>query len=344
MNRATPLVVTAGIAMGLTAPSTLTAQQADSVSCPEGDPSHIEVGLTGVVRDDESGLGLPGATVRLTYLAEAGRPTPGEVTVQADEVGQYNVCGLEAFRKVRVRARYLGRAGKARTIALESTQDIDLIIDLGNAAFLIFTVADASTGAPVRGATVDLTPIRTGGITDSLGRAAFRGIPPGDYQMNVRHIGYAERTDTIEVKEGQLAELRVELVAQAIALEPLEVKITGRDPYLLDNGFYERQQLIGKDGYFGTRKEIESYTMIGTLFQFKKELSIRFARKQFVLLNGRPISRLGYRSIRELREVPYSRIRGIEAYSCSDAPDEIMIQVRAEVPIGDCNLIAIWTR
>ena len=345
MRRRSVLDVALAALIGIAvSPSESVAQRAAPASCPTGDTGQIQVGFEGVVRDDESDLPLPGAIVRLSYETEEGRPTPEDLTARTDEAGRYRFCGLEAFRQVKVRASYLLQRGKERTIDLDRPQDVELVVDLGNPAFLIFSIADASTGAPVEGAMVELTPIPAAAITDSLGRAAFRAIPPGGYEMTVRRIGYADRTEPIEVEEEQVAELRVELVSQAVALEPLEVKITGRDPYLLSSGFYERQQLIGKDGYFGTRKDIESYTMIGTLFRFKKELSIRFARNQFVLLNGRPISRLGYRSVRELREVKYSRIRGIEAYSCSDAPDELMLRIRADVPLGDCNLIAIWTR
>lgn len=337
---ATLLLVPAALAV----PAGLAAQRAAPASCPRGDTGQIQVGFEGVVRDDESEVPLPGAIVRLTYERVDGRPTPEDVTARTDQAGRYRFCGLEAFRKVKVRASYLLRRGKERTIDLERPRDVGLVVDLGNPAFIVFTIVDGTTGAPVEGASIELTPIPVAGITDSLGRVAFRAIPPGAYELTVRRIGYADRVEPLSLGEEQSAELRVELMTQAIALEPLEVQITGRDPYLLTSGFYERQQMIGEDGYFGTWKDIESYTMIGTLFRFKRELSIRFARNQFVLLNGRPISRLGYRSIAELGEVPYSRIRGIEAYSCSDAPDEIMIQIRADIPLGDCNLIAIWTR
>ncbi|MFV1987035.1 MAG: collagen binding domain-containing protein [Gemmatimonadota bacterium] len=328
----------------LVAPGSLLAQRAGLGSCPTGDAGSVQVGFEGVVIDDESEIPLPGAIVRLSYENEPGLPDLDDVTTSTDERGRYRFCQLEAFRSAKVRATYLLRRGKERRIELERPQDLELKVDLGDPAFIVFTIVDADDGTPIEGATVELSPIPVGGITNQYGRASFRAIPPGDYEMTVRHIAYAERTEAISLDEEQLAELRVELRTQAIALAPLEVQITGRDPYLLDNGFYERKLSIGDDGYFGTYEEIRSYVMLRTLFQFKRELSIRFARNQFVLLNGRPMSWLGYTSIRQLSELPYSRIRGVEAYSCSDAPDALMIRIRADVPIGDCNLIAIWTR
>ena len=330
--------------VGLVLPPAALAQRAAPASCPQGDGDQVVVGFEGIVVDEESGVPLPGAIVRLRYEDAGGRETPPEVTAQTDQDGRYRFCGLEAFRTVRVRATYLLQRGDERELDLERPRDLELEVDLGNPAFIVFTIADQATGAPIEGASVELSPIPVGGITDSLGRATFRAIPPGEYDLTVRHIAYSDRTDEISLREEQYSELRVELRTQAIAVEPLEVRVTGRDPYLLDNGFYEREQIIGENGWFGTQEELRQYTMISTLFRFRRELSVRFARRQFLLINGRPASRLGYSSAAQLREIPYSRIRGIEAYSCSDAPDELMIRIRAEVPIGDCNLIAIWTR
>lgn len=335
---------TAALLAALALPPAILAQRAAPASCPQGDGDRVVVGFEGIVVDEESGVPLPGAIVRLRYEEAEGRETPPEVTSQTDQDGRYRFCALEAFRTVRVRATYLLHRGDERELDLERPSDLELEVDLGNPAFIVFTIADQATGAPVEGASVELSPIPVGGITDSLGRATFRAIPPGDYDLTVRHIAYADRAEEISLREEQYSEMRVELQTQAIAVEPIEVRITGRDPYLLDNGFYEREQMIGEDGWFGTQAEIRQYTMISTLFRFKRELSVRFARRQFILLNGRPASRLGYTSARQMRDFPYSRIRGIEAYSCSDAPDELMIRIRADVPLGDCNLIAIWTR
>jgi len=334
------VVLLAGCAL----PAGLAAQRAAPASCPQGDAGTVQVGFEGIVVDEETGVPLPGAIVRLRYEEAEGLETPLEQTANTDQEGRYRFCGLEAFRTVRVRASYLLRRGRERELDLERPRDLELEVDLGNPAFIVFTVADQSTGAPIEGASVELAPIPVGGITDSLGRATFRAIPPGEYDLTVRHIAFADREEHISLREEQFSELRVELQTQAIALEPLEVTVTGRDPWLLANGFYERQETIGDDGYFGTWEELRRYTMISTLFEYKRELSIRFRRRPFILLNGRPASRLGYTSPAQLREIPYSRIRGIEAYSCSDAPDELMIRIRADVPLGDCNLIAIWTR
>ncbi len=311
--------------------------------CEQMGRSELEVGIEGIVRDDESKVPLPGASVLIRYEAKDGLPTPDEVVVEADADGRYQACGLEAFREVRIRATYTVRRGKERKIDLEGPEFVDLEVDMGDAAFLVFSIVAAEDGRPVAGARIDFVPIPVSGISDSLGRITFRAIPPGTYGMTVRHIAFAPREEELSVLSDQTAEFRIELITQAIAVAPLEVQITGRDPYLLTSGFYDRRETID-DSYFATYPEIERYQMFRTLFEFKRELAIRFRRNAIVLLNGRPASRLGFNSVRSLNEISFKRVRGIEAYLCSDAPPELRRWLPLGTPLTNCNLIAIWTR
>ncbi|MDX1577438.1 MAG: carboxypeptidase-like regulatory domain-containing protein [Gemmatimonadota bacterium] len=327
-------------------PASLAGQEEDEERtfepCPVDDPGRVQVGIAGIVRDEESDVPLPGATVLIRYEDRDGLPTPDDLRVETDEEGRYRACGLDAFREIRVRASYSVERGDEREIELDRSQFVDLEVDLGEAAFIVFSVVAAEDGRPVEGARVDFSPIVLAGVTDSLGRVGFRAIPPGTYDVTVEHIGFATREDEIAILSDQTAEMRIELVTQAIAVEPLEVTVTGRDPVLLTTGFYERRGSI-EDGYFGTQEEIESYNDLGTLFQFKRELFVRYRRNQLILLNGRPASRLGY-DRGNLRELKFSRVRGIEAYRCSEAPPDMLNQVPNTFNLSDCNLIAIWVR
>ncbi len=320
-------------------PRATTGQETGPDACPVGDPGGMQVDLDGVVRDRDSGVPLPGAVVTLRYEEAAGRQTPEDRTARTDRQGRYRLCGLEAFRGASLRASYNLRRGRDRDVGLERCESIELEVDLGDSAFLVFTVVDAGTGRPVPDATVELAPLPVAGITDSLGRLAIERLPPGDYDLAIRHIAYAERHDAITVREDQHAELRLELVTQAIAVEPLEVQITGRDPYLLTSGFYERSEAI--DGFFATARELRGYTTANLLFRFNRELSIKYVRNRTILINGRPLSRTAIR----LNEIPYGDIRGIEAYPCTEAPARLMLAIPAiDRPVGDCNLVVIWVR
>lgn len=341
----TSFALSVGLAIGLLPgrPRPVSAQQepAPAPDCPVTDPSGVTVQLQGVVRDDKTDAPLPGAAVRLRY------ETPGleARTTDSDGEGRYRLCNLVAFEEARLEASYRGRSGRAREVRLERNESVDLEVRLGDPAYLVFTVASGETGAPVPGATVELSPIRFAGITDSLGRTGFRAIPPDAYLLRVRHIAFSPREEEIEIESDQLDEIRVELAPRAIALEPLLVEITGRDAYLLDMGFYDRMATI-EDGYFATHEEIRPYRMFRTLFQFKRELAIRYRSNRFVLIDGRPAQWRGYDSERELNELSFTRVRGVETYPCVEAPPSLWNRIPASAlpDTTDCHVLVIWTR
>ncbi|MDE2661935.1 MAG: carboxypeptidase regulatory-like domain-containing protein [Gemmatimonadota bacterium] len=310
-------------------------------ACRQLGQAELEVGIEGTIRDDESRVPLPGATVLIRYEAERGLTTPEDVRVEADERGRYQVCGLEAFREIRVRSTYRARRGKERKVELDRSQFVDLEVDMGDAAFVVLSVIDAADGRPVAGARIDFSPLPVSGVTDTLGRVAFRSMPPLTYGLRVAHIGYAPLETEINILTDQRAEFRVELNTQAIALAPIEVRVTGRDPFLLTSGFYERRQSID-EGYFATHPDIDQFIHLGQVFQFKRELSIRYRRNQLILLNGRPAIQLGYHR-GNLSEIPLDRVRGVEAYRCIEAPPEILNAVPIRMKMRSCNLVAIWT-
>lgn len=310
--------------------------------CEQLGNANLEVGIDGFVRDEESDVPLPGATVTIRYESERGMATPEDVSVETDENGRYHACGLVAFREARVRAVYRSQRGKERKVELDRSRFVELEVDLGDAAFLVFSVVAAENQRPVAGASIDFSPLPISGVTDSLGRVALRRVPPGTYGLHVQHIAYAPVDTEISVLTDQTAEFRVELGTRAIALAPIVVRVTGRDPYLLTSGFYDRRGAMD-DGYFATYPEIDNYTHLGQVFQFKRELSIKYRRRQLILLNGRPANRLGFHA-GNLGELRFRTVRGIEAYRCSDAPPEILNQVPNTMMLSDCNLIAIWTR
>lgn len=310
--------------------------------CERVGQSEVEIGIEGVVRDKDSEVPLPGSTVVIRYENERGLETPEDVTIVTDEEGRYQACGLVAFREVRIRGAYGVHRGDERKIDLDRPKFVDLDVDLGDDAFVVLSIVTSDEGRPIPGARVTLAPLPIAGVSDSLGRVAFRSIPPGVYDMRVEHIAFETREEELSVLTDQSAEMRVELTSQAIAVAPLEIIVTGRDPHLLTSGFYERRGLI-EEGYFATNTEITPYVDLGQLFRFKSELSVKFRRRQLILINGRPANRLGFNA-GNIREINMKRVRGIEAYRCSEAPPEILNQVPNTLSLFDCNLVAIWTR
>jgi len=100
------------------------------------------------------------------------------------------------------------------------------------------TILDAGTGQPLPHAAVLLEP-RPGGavmtagegvwarglnrMTDALGTYRFTGLPPGEYRLLVRRIGYKPAIVDLELRQADPLRVSVGLTVQPIRLEPTTV-------------------------------------------------------------------------------------------------------------------------
>jgi len=132
----------------------------------------------------------------------------------------------------------------------------DLTARQSNETAVRGTVVDVQSGKGLEGADVVLHGTSLRVITDERGRFQFEGpgLAPGPYLMEVRHLGYATRADTLWVPDGASIEVTLAVSVEPIRLPDLEV-ITRS--FLLElNGFYDRQRQ-GYSGVFLDRPAIE---------------------------------------------------------------------------------------
>jgi len=61
-------------------------------------------------------------------------------------------------------------------------------------------VTDANTGAPIEGASVYISDIRSGTSTDASGNFMINHIPQGIHLVEISHIGYSNIIENIEIK------------------------------------------------------------------------------------------------------------------------------------------------
>ncbi len=326
------------------APAGPVAGQAEvpfATACPPPGASSVDsVRITGIVRDDASGASLPGARMFLSY---AGGSATADLVSTANELGRFAFCVNAAVSSSTVWAEYAGRPGRARRVehrrdetAEEPFAEVE--IDLGDPAFLVFTLVDAESRAPIPTATLRLEPLTLGGVSNSAGRATLRRVPPGRYRLKIDHIAYASFEATLDVPESEVAEIEVPVPPRVIAVAPIEVRVTGRDPFLVDEGFYDRQARID-DGFFYTYWEVENYELLSNFFAFKKELIARGMGPGPIFINGRRMDRLGYRS---MNEIPINKIRGIEWIRCAEMPARYQVGLLDIDFGGDCRLTLIW--
>lgn len=92
------------------------------------------------------------------------------------------------------------------------------------------TVTDAA-GEPLVGVNVQLTQQRIGAVTDLDGRYRFEAmIPPGRYAVTFSYVGYATRTETLDLVSSQTdVTLNVRMQEDAVGLDEVVVTGTGAE-------------------------------------------------------------------------------------------------------------------
>lgn len=91
-------------------------------------------------------------------------------------------------------------------------------------------------------------------LTDSLGVFRWARVPSGPYRLEVSGLGYRSLEQEVRIRGAPPVEIRVELVPEALALDPVVV-VAIRSPRLDAGGFYERRER--GLGSFLDRDEIE---------------------------------------------------------------------------------------
>ncbi|MEJ7675556.1 MAG: TonB-dependent receptor plug domain-containing protein [Chitinophagaceae bacterium] len=82
-----------------------------------------------------------------------------------------------------------------------------------------------SAGKPVESASIKLSNISAGTITDTSGLFSIKNLSAGKYVIHISSIGYADQTKQLLIKEGEIKEVDIELFSLQSNLE--EVVVTG---------------------------------------------------------------------------------------------------------------------
>ena len=88
-------------------------------------------------------------------------------------------------------------------------------------------VTDKVSSQPIQGAQILLSGTNLQAITNNDGRYRIDHVPPGQYQAQVRLIGYSMGQQPVTVAAGEAASLDIAMTAAAIPLEALVVSATG---------------------------------------------------------------------------------------------------------------------
>jgi hypothetical protein len=92
-------------------------------------------------------------------------------------------------------------------------------------------------------------------LTDDAGRFMFRDLTPGSYTLEIRNLGYAVESDTVEIPPGKDVTLTLGVAPQVVELEGFEVttrsaleQVTRLTPFRLDVAFGEMMAIEEERG------------------------------------------------------------------------------------------------
>jgi len=324
--------------------------------CEPTDPAATTV--EGEIRDEYTGVLLPGAHVIATSY-HAGQPRSAVTDdIVSDADGRYRVCDLPGGHALTLQVAAAERTGTEEQVAVEGPLVThDLSIRLAGPGDVVGRVLDRSTGRPVATADIAVTGTSSRARTDELGYFRLDEVLPGDHVVEITHLGFEPVAEMVSVVADRTVDLRVELSADPIALEPLVVTAL-HDRRLELRGFYDRRMFGERlsQGVFLERADLEKRTLadITSLFREIPGVEVRCSgsrncrvgstrragcTQMDVYINGSLVigdSRLDNVGIDEL--VRPAEIAAMEVYSSA-----------ASVPAdftgmtGRCGAIVIWT-
>lgn len=325
---------------------------------PGSSQDTTRVTIQGTVIDSRSGLRIPYAEVS---LAEVG------VTLLTDSAGTFVLRDL-ALGTYRLALRKDGYAKVEGPLQIMRAGGmvirLDPLVATGDpeSSRIEGVIRDLNSGEPLKGALVSIQGVRANQLTDAGGHFLLTDIPAGSRRLEVSLLGYATRTDSVDVPPGSLLTLDVGLTVEPIRLPPITVSVEARNLDLELVGFYERR--ARERGIFFTQEAIEERNPRGLTDVFEglpgvRVLTLQGIRRAVVLAGTRALSLIhadsacypavwldGMAVHHGATEDPVflenlaspGDVAGIEIYSSA-----------ARIPVqynlaGACGVIVIWTR
>ena len=215
-------------------------------------PAREFVAITGQVVDITTREPIMGVTVVLEGMGLRFETNAnGEFTVDRIAIGAYRLQLTHPDYNPAVGDFIVLRAGGFVTsmapVVLVGSEVITGIMGV---------LSDRENGSPVAGASVQLDGGLGGTLTDTGGRFMMEELAPGWHRIGFSQIGYASRTDSIEVLPGRVTNVQASLSVDPVQLAPLTVVVERREVALQKTGFYKRQ--AEGFGEFIDREDIEN--------------------------------------------------------------------------------------
>lgn len=301
-------------------------------------------------------------------LRATGNPGALPRVAASEDDGTFLFCSVPAPAEYRVLARVHGVVDEVDTLAIAPGEvlELEVVPPLRREGVLRGVVREGEDGEPLARASVT---IRGGDIhrllvSDGEGRFQAADLPVGIYAVQVDHLGYRGVSRDVAIQGGgRVVNLEVQLLPQAIALEPMVVRVEGGGPAfgpLADvRDRRVRMERLGL-GHFLDRREIEERAtsrlshLLSRIVGVRSQsipgspdvwitLNIRDCAPSFYVDGVRvhvPQDDLERKTFSIDERVSVSDAEAIEVYRrVSELPGEFW-----DVNSARCGAVAIWTR
>jgi hypothetical protein len=155
-------------------------------------PTATGPSVAGQVLDFQTNAGVPGATVSFGGL-ESATVLPADPRSVTDGTGSYQLAMLRGRYHAWVDGVYRGEV-----LVRSAVNRTDLLVRDGGCAVRYGTIADATTGRPIAGATVSLVGVIATSGSDGSYRLDFGCRGPfafaGTIEMSASRVGYQTRS------------------------------------------------------------------------------------------------------------------------------------------------------
>jgi hypothetical protein len=218
--------------------------QAIAATCGTLPDPETEAVVAGTVVDSVSGVALPRADVRMAWEVDGVLDTAGVAT---DADGFFAFCSVPAGGQVELLAHL--RVGSNPIIldvdpGMLHVQQLQLALsDPAKPGELVGRIFDATTRTPVAGADVALQETGRRTVTNKHGYFSLGTLPWGIYTLDVKNLGYGDRTLAVRVA-GDLTQIaEIALSGEALELEGLNVTVQRRAALLDVDGLIRRMSV-----------------------------------------------------------------------------------------------------
>ena len=275
------------------------------------------------------------------------------VSTRTDSAGNFRLTPVPTGR-ITVRftkgRSVIGELEANVTTDTTSAVEIKALVDRAVTRTFAGVVVDSS-GAPVRGASVEVIPELAEARTDSLGRFAITGMPAKRHLVRVRRVGYPPLFLSIDLSDNVSRSARIvmrQFAGQNLGL----VVVHANRPVGRMAGFMQRAEKRTGWGKIFTAADIARSNPISTSDLFRTTAGVRVAQDHFgrgVLLGrGGCIMALSINGFSTPQQsgvgiddmVSTLDLAGAEVYNG-------MAGVPAELTLGppnECGTVALWTR